>query len=67
MLPLPKEFLNPIAFTPQYPMPELLKELYSSLNHISDEALMGVRLHKLELKELGNALAIKIIKVLSNL
>ncbi len=42
MLPLPKEFLNPIAFTPQYPMPELLKELYSSLNHISDEALMGV-------------------------
>lgn len=29
--------------------------------------LYGGGLHKLELKELGNALAIKIIKVLSNL
>jgi hypothetical protein len=51
--------------------PELLKEVWSALDHISDETLMGEGrvygggLHKLEPRELGNAQAGKIVEVLS--
>jgi hypothetical protein len=50
--------------------PELLKEVWQALDRISDEALMGEGrvygggLHKLEPRELGNALADKILKLL---
>jgi hypothetical protein len=50
--------------------PELLKEVWSALNRISDETLMsegrvyGGGLHKLEPKERGNALADNIIEIL---
>ncbi|MEG4458997.1 hypothetical protein [Microcoleus sp. N9_A1] len=51
--------------------PELLKEVWQALDRISDEALMGEGrvygggLHKLEPRELGNALAERILKILS--
>jgi len=50
--------------------PELLKEVGQALDRISDETLMGEGrvygggLHKLELRELGNAIAQKILEVL---
>jgi hypothetical protein len=50
--------------------PELLKEVWQALARISDEALMGEGrvygggLHKLEPRELGNALGEKILEVL---
>ena len=50
--------------------PELLKEVWQALDRISDQALMGEGrvygggLHKLEPRELGNALALKILEVL---
>ena len=50
--------------------PELLKDVWQALDHISDEALMGEGrvygggLHKLEPRELGNALAERILEVL---
>ncbi|MEG3973126.1 hypothetical protein QT970_00685 [Microcoleus sp. herbarium8] len=50
--------------------PELLKELWQALDRISDETLMGEGrvygggLHKLEPRELGNALAERILEVL---
>ncbi|CAD5989988.1 Modification methylase SalI [Planktothrix tepida] len=51
--------------------PELVKQVWEVLDRISDEALMsegrvyGGGLHKLEPRELGNALAGKIVEVLS--
>ena len=51
--------------------PELLKQVWQPLNQISDEVLMGEGrvygggLHKLEPRELGNALAEKLLEVLS--
>jgi hypothetical protein len=53
--------------------PELLKEVWQALDRISDEALMGEGrvygggLHKLEPRELGNALAERILEVLPKL
>ncbi|MCL1475020.1 hypothetical protein LAY57_30795, partial [Argonema antarcticum A004/B2] len=53
--------------------PELLKEVWQGLERISDEALMGEGrvygggLHKLEPRELGNALGEKILEVLPEL
>jgi hypothetical protein len=50
--------------------PELLKEVWQALDLISDEALMGEGrvygggLHKLEPRELGNALVEKVLEVL---
>ena len=50
--------------------PELLKEVWQALNKISDEALMGEGrvygggLHKLEPRELGNAMVVDILTVL---
>jgi adenine-specific DNA-methyltransferase len=50
--------------------PELLKEVWQALDRISDQALIGEGrvygggLHKLEPRELGNAIAQKILKVL---
>jgi len=47
--------------------PELLKEVWQGLNHISDETVMskgrvyGGGLHKLEPRELGNALCDPIV------
>jgi len=51
--------------------PELLKQVWQSLDRISDEVLMGEGrvygggLHKLEPKELGNALAGQVVEILS--
>jgi hypothetical protein len=53
--------------------PELLKDVWQALDRISDEALMGEGrvygggLHKLEPRELGNALAERILEVLPKL
>jgi hypothetical protein len=53
--------------------PELLKEVWQALDRISDEALMGEGyvygggFHKLEPRELGNALAERILEVLPKL
>ena len=50
--------------------PELLKEVWQALARMDDEALMGEGrvygggLHKLESRELGNALGEKILEVL---
>jgi hypothetical protein len=50
--------------------PELLKEVWQALDRISDETLMdegrvyGGGFHKLESRELGNALGEKILEVL---
>ena len=50
--------------------PELLKEVWQALDRISDEALIGEGrmygggLHKLEPRELGNAVVEKILEVL---
>jgi hypothetical protein len=50
--------------------PELLKEVWQALARISDQALMGEGrvygggLHKLEPRELGNALAERILEIL---
>jgi adenine-specific DNA-methyltransferase len=50
--------------------PELLKKVWQALDRISDEALMGEGrvygggLHKLEPRELGNALAVNILEFL---
>lgn len=50
--------------------PELLKEVWQALDQISDEALMGEGrvygggLHKLEPRELGNALAVDVLEFL---
>lgn len=50
--------------------PELLKQVWQALDRISDEALMGEGrvygggLHKLEPRELGNALGDRILEVL---
>ena len=50
--------------------PELLKEVWQALDRISDQALMGEGrvygggLHKLEPRELGNALAERILEIL---
>lgn len=52
--------------------PELVKEVWQALDLISDEALMGEGrvygggLHKLEPRELGNALAERIFEILPN-
>ncbi|MEG3918480.1 hypothetical protein QUA07_04935 [Microcoleus sp. T3_A4] len=53
--------------------PELLKEVWQALDRISDQALIGEGrvygggLHKLEPRELGNAIAGKILEVLPKL
>jgi hypothetical protein len=53
--------------------PELLKEVWQESDRISDETLMGEGrvyrggLHKLEPRELGNALVEKILEVLPEL
>ncbi|SKB13755.1 Modification methylase SalI [Planktothrix sp. PCC 11201] len=63
----PKPALAKVLLDPS----ELLKEVWQALDRISDEALMsegrvyGGGLHKLEPRELGNALAGKIVEVLS--
>jgi hypothetical protein len=50
--------------------PELLKQVWQALDRISDEVLMGEGrvygggLHKLEPRELGNALAERILELL---
>ena len=53
--------------------PELLNEVWQALDRISDEALIGEGrvygggLHKLEPRELGNAIAQKILEILPEL
>jgi hypothetical protein len=63
-------YLKPVLAKVLLDKPELLKKMWPALDRISDEALMGAGrvygggLHKLEPRELGNALGEKILEVL---